>query len=77
MQIASIPQKVLSPLLSRCGRSNRYPERPSEKKHGREGKEKEIRFPGESAITAKGITTQMFRIMKTGACFCPKSVKLR
>ena len=27
-----------------------------------------ILFPVESAITAKGITTQMFRIMKTRAC---------
>lgn len=37
MQIASIPQKALSPLLSRCGSSNRYPVRPVEKKHGKEG----------------------------------------
>lgn len=37
MQIAPIPQKALSPLLSRRGSSNRYPVRPAEKKHGREG----------------------------------------
>lgn len=33
------------------------------------GKEEEIQFPVESAVTAQGITTQMIRIMKTGACF--------
>lgn len=42
--------------------------RPAEEKHGGEPTEKEIQFPVESAITAQGITTQMFRIMKTGAC---------
>lgn len=71
MQIAPIPQKALSPLLSHCGSSNRYPVRPAEKKHGREG---EIRFPVESAITAEGITAQMFRIIKTGACFSARRV---
>lgn len=71
MQIAPIPQKALSPLLSHCGSSNRYPVRPAEKKHGREG---EIRFPVESAITAEGITAQMFRIIKTGACFSTRRV---
>lgn len=83
MQIAPIPQKALSPLLSHCGSSNRYPVRPAQKKHGREG---EIRFPVESARTAEGITAQMFRIIKTGArfsarrvsgCPCASSVLLR
>ena len=34
MQIASIPQKALSPLLSRRGKSNRYPVRPAKKIRG-------------------------------------------
>lgn len=75
MQIAPIPQKALSPLLSRCGSSNRYPVRPSEKKHGGEGGKSG--FLWKSAITTRGITTQRFRIIKTGACFlAQKSVKL-
>ena len=64
MQIASIPQKALSPLLSRRGRSNRYPVRPAKK----------IRGGGKSGPCRKcrnntGITTRLFRIMKRGARF--------